>query len=92
MSILYEGNYRIIDLSRWHQWFPWVAIQLTEGGFNRRGNWRWLFTVERKVNYALTYEDDDNPDYEFVWRYRDVGIRYGEEAIQFRPGGDGIRV
>lgn len=87
MIILQKGEYP--SWSRWHRWFPWKAIQLTDGGFNLRGRWRWLFVVERKINYALTYYDDEaNPDHELVWRYRDIGIRYGEGAM--RPGGDGI--
>ena len=93
MSILYGGNYRIADLQRWHTWFPWVPVRLTEGGFNERGKWRWLVTVERKLNMEMTYPgdarwDDGKGDFAgHVWEYRDIGVRFVNDLVRW-AGGD----
>lgn len=67
MSILYEGNYRIIDLSRWHLWRPWIPIRLTDGGYSRRGKWYWIRMVERRT--VRTKIGKWVP----IWEFREVG-------------------
>lgn len=89
MSILYNGNYRIIDLQKWHLWFTWLPIRITEGGFSKRGKWRWLYTVERKVDQtSLNY-----PRIPITWEYRDIGARWVDFDMPretYRGCGDGI--
>lgn len=107
MSILYNGNYRIIDLQEWHTWWPWVPIRLTcyygFGGavgradrehFSRNhGAWRWLYAVERKLNYEASYEESDKDwrernragdsrAYPTIWQYRDIGERNAEFGFE----------
>ena len=76
MSILYNGDYRIIDLQQWHTWWPWVPIQLTATGSRwDKGPWRWLYAVERKLDYEETFGARDlqwDPPYTYVWEYRDI--------------------
>ncbi|KKN76111.1 hypothetical protein LCGC14_0373060 [marine sediment metagenome] len=84
---------RIVDLSEWHPWFPWVPIKLTEGNFNERGKYRWLWTVERKLNMEMTYPgdarwDDGKGDFAgHVWEYRDMGNRI-DDQLSMWPGGN----
>ena len=98
MSILYNGNYRIIDLQSWHTWWPWMPIRLTEGGYSKRGRVRWLYAVERRIDYEKTFNKEvgsmelgSGPPYTYVWEYRDIGERDAELGI-LRRGGDGIPV
>ena len=87
MSILYNGNYRIIDLQEWHTWWPWVPIQLTEDWGWQKGPWRWLYAVERKLNYEKTFGKEvfsmgSSPPYIYVWEYRDIGERNAEFGFE----------
>ena len=90
MSILYNGNYRIIDLQKWHTWWPWVPVQLTEDWGWQRGPWRWLYAVERKLNYEASYEESDKDwragrdprAYPTIWQYRDIGERNAEFGFE----------
>lgn len=90
MSILYNGNYRIIDLQKWHTWWPWMPIRLTEGGYSKRGKVRWLYAVERKLNYNASYEESDRNwraggdprAYPTIWQYRDIGERNAEFGFE----------
>ena len=93
MSILYGGFPRIIDLQSWHLWFPWVPIRLTEDQVYKlakdAGAWRWLWTVERKIDYEKTFGKavgaagmGSDPPYTYVWEYRDIGERNAEFGIE----------
>ncbi len=79
MSILYNGDYRIIDLQQWHTWWPWVPIQLTDNWGWQKGPWRWLYAVERRIDYEGTFGKvvagggmGYDPPYTYVWEYRDI--------------------
>ncbi len=94
MSIVYYGNnYSITDLQKWHLWFPWVPVRLTEGGWfdvdggwmRGVGRWRWLYAVERRISNPQV--DDMN---DWIWEYRDIGNRVDDPM--FRGSGDGLFV
>ena len=75
MSILYNGDYRIIDLQKWHTWWPWVPIQLTDNWGWQKGPWRWLYAVERRIDFERTFGAqylEWDPPYIYVWEYRDI--------------------
>lgn len=91
MSILYNGNYRIIDLQEWHTWWPWKPVRLTEDWGWGGGPWRWMYAVERRLNYKRTFgtevgsmEMGYSPPYTYVWDFRDIS---GEHYAKFATPG-----
>lgn len=81
--ILYKGDYRIIDLQEWHTWWPWVPVQLTDLWLEGKGPWRWLYEIERRIDYERTFDKvkieehkfERGHQYEYIWEYRDIGVR-----------------
>lgn len=88
MSIVYNG--KVVVLTEWHLWRPWIPIRLTEdydmGVRMNTGPWRHIILVERRVGNPETWDRDG-----MEWEFRDIGERWLNAAeLMMRPGGDGL--